>query len=218
MDRARDRERTTSYTYAEARAGVTTPQRLDDRYPASLSSVTPISSAISYTRPVESPSSAVPIAYSRPADSPISAGYTRSSDSTRPPPSASRPIATKKSLTFDDGGFQSSPSPKGWTGPSRSPYDTRYETSRSPQTPEEIPRSWQSSNLRARLSSQDMRYGYNAGEGYYAARPVHTHHEVSEGEYDVDLDDADWREYDERQMRQREDSVNLRRREEEVAR
>jgi len=216
MDRARDRERTTSYTFAEARAGVmTTPQRLDERYPPPLSSV----SAIPYSRPVESPSSAVPIAYTRPADSPSSTAYTRSSDNARPPPSASRPIAAKKSFTFDDGGFQSSPSPKGWNGPSRSPYDARYETSRSPQTPEEIPRSWQSSNLRGRLSSQDMRYGYNAGEsGYYhAARPVHTHHEVSEGGY-VDLDDDEWREYDERKMRQREDDVNLRKREEEVAR
>ncbi|KAG2032414.1 hypothetical protein BDR03DRAFT_970088 [Suillus americanus] len=222
MERAKDRERTTSYTYAEARGAIaSTPQRLDDRYPPPLSSVTPIlNSAISYTRPLESPSSTVPIAYTRPADSPSSTVYTRS-DNTRPPPSASRPIATKKSFTFDDGGFQSSPSPKGWTGPSRSPYDTRYETSRSPQTPEEIPRSWQSSNmgLRARVSSQDMRYGYNnAGEsGYYSARPVHTHREV-EYEHDVDLDGVDWREYDERQMRQREDSVSLRRREEEVAR
>lgn len=216
IERARDRERTTSYTYAEARSGIpTTPQRLEERYPPP--SVAPIiSSAISYSRPIESPSSTIPIAHARPVDSPA---YTRSSDSTRPPPSASRPIATKKSFTFDDSGFQSSPSPKGWTGPSRSPYDTRYETSRSPQTPEEVPRSWQSSNLRARLSSQDMRFGYNAGEpGYYAARPVHTHHEVSEGEYDVDLDDTEWREYDERQMRQREDSVSLRRREEQVAR
>ncbi|KAG1744267.1 hypothetical protein EDB19DRAFT_1632877 [Suillus lakei] len=182
-------------------------------------------SAIPYSRPAESPSSTIPIAYTRPLDSPSSTapiGYTRSSDNSRPhapPPSASRPIATKKSFTFDDGGFQSSPSPKGWNGPSRSPYDTRYETSRSPQTPEEVPRSWQSSSLRARPSSQDMRYGYNAGEtAYYAARPVHTHHEVSEGEYDVDLDDAEWREYDERQMRQREDDFSLRRREEEVAR
>ncbi|KAG1831073.1 hypothetical protein EV424DRAFT_216817 [Suillus variegatus] len=204
IDRARDRERTTSYTYAEARAGITTtPQRLDDRYPPPTSAPI-LSSAIPSSRTIESPS------------------YTRSSDSTRPPPSASRPIATKKSFTFDDGGFQSSPSPKGWNGPSRSPYDTRYETSRSPQTPEEVPRSWQSSNLRARLSSQDMRYGYNAGEsGYYPARPVHTHHEVSEGEYDVDLDDAEWREYDERQIREEEAKLKeeeLKRKEEETKR
>ncbi|KAG1836283.1 hypothetical protein DFJ58DRAFT_174435 [Suillus subalutaceus] len=152
MDRAKDRERTTSYTYAEARAGITTtPQRLDDRYPPPLSSVAPIlSSAIPYSRSIESPSSTVPITYTRPADSPSSIAYTRPSDSpsstvytrsdnTRPPPSASRPIATKKSLTFDDGGFQSSPSPKGWTGPSRSPYDTRYETSRSPPNPRRNP-------------------------------------------------------------------------------
>ncbi|KAG2363972.1 hypothetical protein BDR07DRAFT_865482 [Suillus spraguei] len=198
MDRARDRERATSYTYAEARASVTTtPQRLDDRY---LSSVAPImSSTFSYTRPVESASSTVPIVYSRPADSPSSTG---SSDSTRPPPSASRLTATRKSLTSDDGCFQSNPSPKGWTSPSRSPYDTHYETLRSLQTPEEIPRSWQSSNLRARLSSQGMRYVYNGESVYDSARPVHPHHEVSDGEYD------------ERQMRQGEDSVSLWRREE----
>ncbi|KAG0694838.1 hypothetical protein DFH29DRAFT_838168 [Suillus ampliporus] len=231
IDRARDRERTTSHTYAEARVSIaSTPQRLEERYqppplvaPSASSTVSasysrssdsPSSTLpISYSRPLESPSSTLPIGYTRPSDIPSSAlpiGYTRSSDSSRPhapPPSASRPIATKKSLTFDDSSFQSSPSPKGWNGPSRSPYETRYESSRSPQTPEEVPRSWQSSNLRARLSSQDMRYGYGAAEpsGYYGpARPVHTHHEVSEGEYDEDLDDGDWREYDERPVRRRE--------------
>jgi hypothetical protein len=193
IDRARDRERTASYTNPEARFSATsTPQRPEERYPSSSVTPSPIST-VSYPRSLES---------SRP--------YA-------PPPSASRPIATKKSFSFDDGGFQSSPSPtKGWSGPSRSPYETRHESSRSPQTPEEVPRSWQSSNLRARLSSQDMRYSYNSTEVGYYPRPVHTHHEVSEGEYDEDPDDADWREHDERKNRQREDS--FRRREEEVVR
>ncbi|OAX40458.1 hypothetical protein K503DRAFT_768562 [Rhizopogon vinicolor AM-OR11-026] len=198
MDRARDRERTTSYTHSEARVSATSiPQRPEERYPPPLtSSVAP------------SPSSTIPIGYPRPSET---------SRPHAPPPSASRPIATKKSFSFDDGSFQSSPSPtKGWNGPSRSPFESRYESSRSPQTPEEVPRSWQSSNLRARLSSQDMRYGYNSAESGYYPRPVHTHHEVSEGEYDEDLDDADWREYDDRKHRQREDS--FRKREEEVAR
>ncbi|KAG2075687.1 hypothetical protein BDR04DRAFT_1091286 [Suillus decipiens] len=45
MDRARDGERTTSYTYAEARAGaMNTPQWLDHRYPVPLASVAPITS------------------------------------------------------------------------------------------------------------------------------------------------------------------------------
>ncbi|KAG1811896.1 uncharacterized protein BJ212DRAFT_499284 [Suillus subaureus] len=235
MDRMRQRERTMSYTYAEARASVTaTPQWLDERYAPPSSSVAPIiSSAIPHTRPVESSSSTAPIAYTRPAHSQSSTApirYTRSSDSSRPhapPPSASRPIVTNKSFTFDGGDFQASPSSKSWTGPSR-----------SPQAPEEIPQNWWSSNLCAGPSSQDMRYGYNVGEtGYYAARPVHTHHEVSEGEhdvdlddtegeydevsegeydevsegeYDMDLDDAESQEYDERQMPQREASVSLR--------
>lgn len=198
IDRARDRERTTSYTNTEARVSTTsTPQRLEERY------IPPLSSSV-----VPSPISTVPVMYSRSSES---------SRPSAPPPSASRPIATKKSFSFDDGGFQSSPSPtKGWNGPSRSPYEARYESSRSPQTPEEVSRSWQSSNLRTRLSSQDMRYGYTSAESGYYPRPVHTHHEVSEGEYDEDLDDADWREYDDRKNRQIED--NFRRREEDVVR
>jgi hypothetical protein len=194
IDRARDRERTASYTNPESRFSATsTPQRQEERYPSPSVAPSPIST-VSYPRSLES---------SRP--------YA-------PPPSASRPIATKKSFSFDDGGsFQSSPSPtKGWNGPSRSPYETHYESSHSPQTPEEVPRSWQLSNLRTRLSSQDMRYSYNSTEVGYCPQPVHTHHEVSEGEYDEDLDDADWRKHNERKIRQREDS--FRRREEEVAR
>ncbi|KAG2068776.1 hypothetical protein BDR04DRAFT_1102672 [Suillus decipiens] len=99
MDRARDRERTALYTSAEARASIlTTPRRLDKRYPTPLSSVTPIiSSAIPHTRPVESPSSTVPITYSRPPDS------LSSSDNSCSLPSASRPIATKKFFKFGDG-------------------------------------------------------------------------------------------------------------------
>ncbi|KAG1735597.1 uncharacterized protein EDB91DRAFT_555570 [Suillus paluster] len=230
IDRARDRERTSSYAYAEARTGILS-QRMDERYqPPPIPSASSTIAAV-YSRSSDSPINTVSVGYSRPSDSPSSTvpiGYTRSTDSSRPhapPPSASRPIATKKSFTYDDGGFQSSPSPKGWTGPSRSPYETRYEnpryeSSRSPQTPEEVPRSWQSSNLRARVSSQDMRYGYISGagagagaDGYYPARPVHTHHEVSEGEYDEDLDDdadAEWRDYDERQTRRREEEYDER--------
>ncbi|KAG1738383.1 uncharacterized protein EDB91DRAFT_1249300 [Suillus paluster] len=56
-----------------------------------------------------------------------------------PLPSGSRPITTKKSLSFGDGGLQPSPGHEGWTGPSRWLSETCYESLRSPETPEEVP-------------------------------------------------------------------------------
>ncbi|KAG1811891.1 uncharacterized protein BJ212DRAFT_1373920 [Suillus subaureus] len=143
----------------------------------------------------------VPMGYSYSSDSPSSTvpmGYSHfPSSSQLPPPSTSRPIAIKKLFSLDDDGFQSSPSPKDWDVPSHSPYET-YEFSHSPQTPDELPRSWRSSSFRSRLSSQDRRYGYQ-----------HAH------QYDDDLDNLDLWEYDERRLRQREES--FRRREEEIS-
>ncbi|KAG1744303.1 hypothetical protein EDB19DRAFT_534556 [Suillus lakei] len=142
-----------------------------------------------YSYSSDSLGSTVPIGYSHfPSSSQVS------------PPPASRPIAIKKLFSLDDDGFQSSPSPKDWNVPSRSPYET-YEFSHSPQTPDELPRSWRSSNFHTRLSSQDMRYGY------HHVQPGHQH--------DDDMDDSDWWEYDERRIRERLES--FRRREEEVS-
>ncbi|KAG1860395.1 hypothetical protein F4604DRAFT_1138525 [Suillus subluteus] len=116
-----------------------------------------------YFRSSGSPSSSVSIGHSYSSDSissTVSMGYPYFPPSSpSPQPSASRPIAIKKLFSLDDDGFQSSPSPKDWDVPSRSPYET-YEFSHSPQTPDELPRSWQSSDSRTRLSSQAMRHGY----------------------------------------------------------
>jgi hypothetical protein len=184
FDRAWDRAKATSYTNVDARVSApSTPQRLEAPFPPPSVS--------------HGPGSTI--------------RHSRSSEDSRPrasPPSASRPIATKKSFTFDDGGFQSSPSPtKGWNGPSC-----------TPQIPDggSVPQSWQSSNLRTRLLSQDMLLGNSSADGGYHPRPVHTHNDVYNGEYNEDLDDADWREYDERRNSKRGDS--FRKREEEVAR
>ncbi|KAG2097014.1 uncharacterized protein F5147DRAFT_715762 [Suillus discolor] len=98
------------------------------------------------------------------------------SSSQSPPPSASRPIATKKLFTMDDDGFQPTPSPKDLGLLLRSPYQT-HQFSHSPQTPDELPRSGQSSNFRARPSSQDMRHGY--------CQAQHVH------QYDDDVDNSD---------------------------
>ncbi|KAG1884468.1 hypothetical protein F4604DRAFT_207978 [Suillus subluteus] len=209
--RARDRRRTTSHKYIEARGSASAFERLDEDYPPtppphSSPSVAPnprsVVPATRYSRSSGSPrSAAVPMGYSYSSDSLSSAvpmGYSHfPSSSQLPPPSASRPIAIKKLFSLDDDGFQSSPSPKDWDVPSRSPYDT-YGFSHSPQTPDELPRSWQSSNFRTRLSSQDMRHGYQ-----------HVH------QYDDDLDGLDLWEHDERRLLQREES--FRRREEEIS-
>ncbi|KAG2035169.1 hypothetical protein BDR03DRAFT_545098 [Suillus americanus] len=209
--RARDRRRTTSHTYVEARASAPAFERLDEDCPPPPTpphlspSVAPNSRSIvpatRYSRSSGNPSSTVPIGYSYSSDSQSSTvpmGYSHfSSSSQLPPPSASRPIAIKKLFSLHDDDFQSSPSPKDWDVPSRSPYDT-YGFSHSPQTPDELPQSWRSSNFRTRLSSQDMHYGYQ-----------HVH------QYDDELDDLGLWEYDERRLRQREES--FRRREEEIS-
>ncbi|KAN0085989.1 hypothetical protein V8E55_007123 [Tylopilus felleus] len=169
--------------------------------------------------------------------SPTSATYPRASATAAPvvpPPSASRPIATKRSFTVDDTfPASSSPSSRTWNATSRSPYETRWDgpaaSSRSPQTPEEVvPRSWQSSQLRARFSSQDMRHHYVAQEsGYHAgSRHVHTHPEdLGEDGSEDGLESRSWRTRDyadrriqdiEEGLRKREDAAS--RREEELAR
>ncbi|KAH7921170.1 hypothetical protein BV22DRAFT_748473 [Leucogyrophana mollusca] len=189
INRARDKEKQ-SQVFPESRgSSMSGPQRLEERLGMSYSS-----------NITSSPTSAV------------STGYPRSSDSTRvfpPPASASRPIVNKKSFSIDDvHPPHSTPSPKGWSGVSRSPYETRFEgVSRSPQTPDDGSRSWQSSNLRGRLSSQDMRYGYIQQENTFY-RPVHTHREESEGDSDDDLGEWQNGEYDEDQrVLDREDIV-----------
>ncbi|KAG1884466.1 hypothetical protein F4604DRAFT_207905 [Suillus subluteus] len=96
------------------------------------------------------------------------------------PSSSNRPIVAKESVAFDSGGFQSGSSREGWTGPSRLPYENRYESSYSQETPKEVPQSWQSSN---RLNSQHPLLDIASGSPYYPVRPSNTHYEVSEGEY-----------------------------------
>ncbi|KAG2140612.1 hypothetical protein DEU56DRAFT_286352 [Suillus clintonianus] len=209
--RARDRRRTASYTHTEAQTSSSTFERLDERNPPPPLSYSVAPSpytavpAARYSCSSGSLSSTVPTGYSNSSDSPSSTvptGYSYSLPSSQVPlPSASRPIAIKKLFSLDDDSFQSSPSPKDWDVPSRSPYEPYHEFPDSPQTPDELPRSWPSSSFRTRLSSQDMRYGL------YHTQHVHM--------YDGVHDDFDWCEYDERSIRQREES--FRRREEEIS-
>ncbi|KAH7882459.1 hypothetical protein F5I97DRAFT_1961905, partial [Phlebopus sp. FC_14] len=195
LDRAREKEKQFS-AHAENRPGLSTPQRQEERVGMSQASAPPNS---------------IP--------------YARSNDSSRsyptpfaPPPSASRPIVNKKSFTIDEGyPSQSSPSSRNWNSASRSPYETRFEgsSSRSPQTPDDFPRSWQSSNLRGRFSSQDMRYNYLQQEGGsgYTGRSVHTHHEEDfEDQSDDGISNANWkaREYNDRRIMEIEESLRLR--------
>ncbi|KIK40678.1 hypothetical protein CY34DRAFT_255974 [Suillus luteus UH-Slu-Lm8-n1] len=203
--RARDRRQTMPHTHIETSASAPAFERSDQGYPSTptpphlvalnLRSVAP---AVRYSRSSGSPSSMVPMGYSYSSDS-LSSTFPiehSPSSSQLPPPSASRPITIKKMFSLEDDGFRSSPSPRDWDVPSSSPYET-YKFSHSPQTPDELPRSWQSSNFRARHSSQDMRYGLH-----------HVHH------YDDNIDDSDLWEHGELRLHQREES--FRRREEEI--
>lgn len=172
LDRARDKEKQ-SHTHSESRPVLGAPQRLEER-----SGMHQPSSNI----PNSSPASSI---YSRPFDS--------SSRVHIPTPSASRPIVTKKSVSsFDDigYGFSASPGAKGW---SRSAFGSRNESSsRSPQTPDENPRNWQPSSLRAHISSQDMRNAYLQHEQLpMGSRPVHTHYE-EDFEGQSDDEDVAW--------------------------
>ncbi|KAG2064442.1 hypothetical protein BDR04DRAFT_260132 [Suillus decipiens] len=209
--RARDRRRTTSYTYIEAKASAPAFERLDEDYPSmqphlSLSVAPNLRSVIPttrYSRSSSSLNSAVPIGYSYSSDSlssTVPMGYSHfPSSSQLPPPSASRPIASKKLFSLDDDDFRSSPSPKDWDIPLRLRHETEFV--HSPQTPDEHPQSWQSPNFRTRHSSQDTCYRY------YHAQHVHP--------YEDDLDGSDLWVYDERRLRQREESFQ--KREEEIS-
>ena len=98
-----------------------------------------------------------------------------------PPPSASRPIHNKKSISsFDDGVFSLSGSPgsKGWGSVSRSPHDYRYDGfSRSPQTPDEVSHSRYPASLRSRYSTQDIRHVSHQQEGLSYGRAISPHYE-----------------------------------------
>lgn len=205
-DRAREKDRERErpgYVHADDRSVHSSNQRLEDR-----------------------------IGFSQlPTTSPNPATYPRPGDSSRvhvPPPSASRPIVNKKSFTIEDA-FPSQPSPssKNWNMVSRSPYETRWEgSSRSPQTPEEVGRSWHSSQLRGRFSSQDMRHYFQQEGSYNGSRHVHPHREgFEEDGSDDGFDNRSWRtrDYNERriqdieeELRKREEAAN--KREEELAR
>ena len=206
LDRAREKDRERErpgYVHADDRSVHSSNQRLEDRIGFSQLQTT----------------------------SPSSATYPRPGDSSRahvPPPSANRPIVNKKSFTVEDTfPSQSSPSSRNWNMVSRSPYENRWEgSSRSPQTPEEVGRSWQSSQLRGRFSSQDMRHYFHQEGSYYQSRHVHPHHEdFEEDGSDDGFDNRSWRtrDYNERRiqdieegLRKREEAAN--KREEELAR
>jgi hypothetical protein len=154
--------------------------------------------------------------------SPSSATYARTGagDSSRahvPPPSASRPIVNKRSFTVDDTfSSQSGPGSRNWNSVSRSPHETRWEgSSRSPQTPEEVGRNWQPSQLRGRFSSQDMRHYFQQEGSYYGSRHVHTHREdFEEDRSDDGLDNRSWRTRDHTERRIQDFEEGLRKREE----
>ncbi|KAG1744299.1 hypothetical protein EDB19DRAFT_1827168 [Suillus lakei] len=121
------------------------------------------------------------------------------------------PLATKKSFSFDGGVQSTYPhhlaadlSPprnrshsimaafnlarvsEGWNNLSHSPYETRYGSSRSPETQEEVPQNWQPSKLHTKHSMLDIA----SGSPHYPVRPTNTHYEVSEREYQQALDQS----------------------------
>ncbi|KAI6016196.1 hypothetical protein EDC04DRAFT_560942 [Pisolithus marmoratus] len=216
LNRARDKEKQ-SHTHSESRPILGAPQRLEER------------------SGMYQPSSNIPNSYSSPANPLYSRPFDSSSRVHIPPSSASRPFVSKKSVSSLDDvghGFSASPGSKGW---SPSPYGGRNESpSRFPQTPDENPRNWQSSSLRAQFFSQDMHNAYfQQGQFPTGGRTVPTHYEEdfegqSEDE-DVAWHHRGYHEYNLGQIKEIEDlrvreeaarkwEENLKRREEQLER
>ncbi|KAI6007891.1 hypothetical protein EDC04DRAFT_931111 [Pisolithus marmoratus] len=216
LNRARDEEKL-SHTHSESRPVLGAPQRLEER------------------SGMHQPSSNIPNPYSSPANPMYSRPFDSSSRVHISPPSASRPFVSKKSVSSLDDvgyGYSASPGSKGW---SRSPYGGRNESpSRSPQTPDENPRNWQPSSLRAQIFSQDMHNAYfQQGQLPTGGRTVPTHYEedfegLSDDE-DVAWHHRGYHEYNLGQIKEIEDlrvreeaarkwEENLKRREEQLER